>query len=191
MSSKGEGAGDKASLPTPVGGKVEAPAAGAETTLRYDRKHKGKEVVFQASKAAEWEVVREVDGRVGHGWIDRRADPHTRIDRLIDRTLPPKSPHDNIMHARTNPNTHTQTEGPRSLKDYMALPPSQYSVLDADAIVRMTDDSFRCQIGGISFFGERLTFLDFISCRSHPRTNAMPRAVTPGPQIDFNTSHPE
>ena len=35
----------------------------------------------------------------------------------------------------------------------MALPPSQYSVLDADAIVRMTDDSFRCQIGGISFFG--------------------------------------
>lgn len=40
------------------------------------------------------------------------------------------------------------------MKDYMALPPSQYSVLDADAIVRMTDDSFRCQIGGISFFGE-------------------------------------
>lgn len=35
----------------------------------------------------------------------------------------------------------------------MALPPSQYSVLDADAIVRMSDDNFRCEIGGISFFG--------------------------------------
>jgi hypothetical protein len=31
----------------------------------------------------------------------------------------------------------------RSIKDYMALPPSQYSVLDADAIVRLGEDSFR------------------------------------------------
>ncbi|TFJ86666.1 hypothetical protein NSK_002320 [Nannochloropsis salina CCMP1776] len=34
-------------------------------------------------------------------------------------------------------------EGMRALKDYMALPPSQYSVLDADAIVRLSEDSFR------------------------------------------------
>lgn len=46
-----------------------------------------------------------------------------------------------------------QEEKERSLSDYMALPPSQYSVLDGSKIVRLTDDTFRCEMDTISFFG--------------------------------------
>jgi hypothetical protein len=40
--------------------------------------------------------------------------------------------------------------------DYMALPASQYSVLDAQKIERLDDDSFRCYVGGLKFFGLRV-----------------------------------
>lgn len=36
-----------------------------------------------------------------------------------------------------------QTEGVRPVMDYMALPPSQYSVLDEEAITRLGEDTFR------------------------------------------------
>lgn len=39
----------------------------------------------------------------------------------------------------------------RSLGDYLRLPASQYSVLDAQRIERIDDDTFRCFVGGISF----------------------------------------
>lgn len=39
----------------------------------------------------------------------------------------------------------------RSLGDYLRLPASQYSVLDAKRIERIDDDTFRCFVGGISF----------------------------------------
>lgn len=35
----------------------------------------------------------------------------------------------------------------------MALPASQYSVLDAQKIERLDDDTFRCYVGGLKFFG--------------------------------------
>lgn len=35
----------------------------------------------------------------------------------------------------------------------MALPASQYSVLDARKIERLDDDTFRCHVGGLKFFG--------------------------------------
>jgi hypothetical protein len=38
----------------------------------------------------------------------------------------------------------------------MALPASQYSVLDAQKIERLDDDSFRCYVGGLKFFGLRV-----------------------------------
>ena len=37
--------------------------------------------------------------------------------------------------------------------DYMRLPASQYSVLDAKKIERLDDDTFICYVGGISFLG--------------------------------------
>ena len=47
-------------------------------------------------------------------------------------------------------------EGLRSLKDYLALPPSEYSVLDPECVERIGDDSFRCEISGLNFFGVRM-----------------------------------
>ncbi|KAK9909070.1 hypothetical protein WJX75_006729 [Coccomyxa subellipsoidea] len=43
-------------------------------------------------------------------------------------------------------------EGPRPLAEYMALPASQYSVLDAKRIERIDDDTFRCYVGGLKLF---------------------------------------
>eukprot|EP00208_Stichococcus_sp_RCC1054_P005187 CAMPEP_0206139092 /NCGR_PEP_ID=MMETSP1473-20131121/4820_1 /ASSEMBLY_ACC=CAM_ASM_001109 /TAXON_ID=1461547 /ORGANISM="Stichococcus sp, Strain RCC1054" /LENGTH=363 /DNA_ID=CAMNT_0053532731 /DNA_START=93 /DNA_END=1184 /DNA_ORIENTATION=- len=42
-------------------------------------------------------------------------------------------------------------EQQRSLGEYMELPASQYSVLDAKRIERIDDDTFRCYVGGINF----------------------------------------
>lgn len=45
------------------------------------------------------------------------------------------------------------TEAARSLPDYMALPASQYSVLDARRIERIDDTTFRCYVGRLGFAG--------------------------------------
>ena len=37
--------------------------------------------------------------------------------------------------------------------DYMVLPASQYSVLDARRIERLDSDTFRCHVGGLRFLG--------------------------------------
>merc|ERR1719387_984055 len=47
-------------------------------------------------------------------------------------------------------------EGLRSLKDYLALPPSEYSVLDPECVTRIGEDAFRCEISGLNFFGVRM-----------------------------------
>ncbi|KAF8063016.1 hypothetical protein HT031_003855 [Scenedesmus sp. PABB004] len=44
-------------------------------------------------------------------------------------------------------------EGARPLPDYMALPASQYSVLDARKVERLDDDTFRCYVGRLAFLG--------------------------------------
>lgn len=41
----------------------------------------------------------------------------------------------------------------RPLADYMALPASQYSVLDARKIERIDDNTFRCYVGKLAFLG--------------------------------------
>lgn len=43
-------------------------------------------------------------------------------------------------------------ERQRPLADYMALPASQYSVLDARRIERIDDETFRCFVGELRFF---------------------------------------
>lgn len=47
----------------------------------------------------------------------------------------------------------TVTEQQRALAEYMALPASQYSVLDARKIERLDDSTFRCYVGKLAFFG--------------------------------------
>eukprot|EP00879_Flechtneria_rotunda_P004510 GHRR01004765.1.p1 GENE.GHRR01004765.1~~GHRR01004765.1.p1 ORF type:complete len:260 (+),score=30.58 GHRR01004765.1:283-1062(+) len=44
-------------------------------------------------------------------------------------------------------------ESQRALAEYMALPASQYSVLDARKIERIDDSTFRCYVGRLAFFG--------------------------------------
>eukprot|EP00878_Enallax_costatus_P004107 GHUV01004335.1.p1 GENE.GHUV01004335.1~~GHUV01004335.1.p1 ORF type:complete len:254 (+),score=29.94 GHUV01004335.1:376-1137(+) len=44
-------------------------------------------------------------------------------------------------------------EQQRALAAYMALPASQYSVLDARKIDRINDSTFRCYVGRLGFFG--------------------------------------
>ena len=43
-------------------------------------------------------------------------------------------------------------EGPRPVSEYMTLPASQFSVLDAKRIERVDDSTFRCYVGGLKFF---------------------------------------
>lgn len=45
------------------------------------------------------------------------------------------------------------SEGTRSLKDYMSLPPSEYSVLDAEKVQRIGDSTFRCELAQLNFLG--------------------------------------
>ncbi|CAD7701883.1 unnamed protein product [Ostreobium quekettii] len=44
-------------------------------------------------------------------------------------------------------------EGERQLADYMALPLSQYSVLDAKRVERLDESTFKCYVSGFRFFG--------------------------------------
>lgn len=45
------------------------------------------------------------------------------------------------------------TEQFAAAADYMRLPASQYSVLDAKKIERLDDDTFICYVGGLNFLG--------------------------------------
>mmetsp|Transcript_14980 Transcript_14980/g.32181 ORF Transcript_14980/g.32181 Transcript_14980/m.32181 type:complete len:169 (+) Transcript_14980:168-674(+) len=49
------------------------------------------------------------------------------------------------------------TEGSRKLRDYMSLPPSEYSVLDADKVTRIDEKHFRCELGSINFLGTEVS----------------------------------
>lgn len=53
--------------------------------------------------------------------------------------------------------SHSVNEGSRPLEEYMTLPASQYSVLDAKRIERLDDpDTFKCYVGGIHFLSFRV-----------------------------------
>jgi len=53
--------------------------------------------------------------------------------------------------ATTN-SSHRVEELGRPLSEYMALPASQYSVLDARKVERIDSDTFTCHVGSVNFF---------------------------------------
>lgn len=48
-------------------------------------------------------------------------------------------------------------ESKRTVEQYMALPASQYSVLTADQITRISESEFKCTLGTMNFFGTKFT----------------------------------
>jgi Protein of unknown function (DUF1997) len=56
-------------------------------------------------------------------------------------------------------------EGGRSLLAYLSLPPSQYSVLDARQIERISIDEFRCCPGALNFFGHHVSPVLYLRVR--------------------------
>ena len=60
-------------------------------------------------------------------------------------------PQGTARFAATKQHSKFVSERQRALADYMALPASQYSVLDARKIERIDDKTFRCYVGGLKF----------------------------------------
>eukprot|EP00210_Caulerpa_lentillifera_P008012 g7651.t1 len=61
----------------------------------------------------------------------------------------------------------TIQEGDRPLSEYMTLPVSQYSVLDAEKVERISDEMFRVQIGAVSFLGTTLIPIMTLTVKPH------------------------
>lgn len=59
--------------------------------------------------------------------------------------------------------------------DYMALPASQYSVLDAETVERLDDDTFLCHVAGLTFF----------SFEVHPVLTVSVSVGPTGPTVDL------
>lgn len=51
--------------------------------------------------------------------------------------------------------------------EYMTLPVSQYSVLDAAKIERISDETFRVQIGEVSFLGTKVIPIMTLTVKPH------------------------
>eukprot|EP00959_Pyramimonas_sp_CCMP1952_P290444 6074844-Pyramimonas_sp.AAC.1 len=80
---------------------------------------KGRKAVFRATKSGSIELVSQIYSNASQGCIDR------------------------VNGVWCFAVVAFQTEGTRSLRDYMSLPPSEYSVLDADKITRIDEKHFR------------------------------------------------
>ncbi|GBF87734.1 RAP release galactose-binding protein-like [Raphidocelis subcapitata] len=70
------------------------------------------------------------------------APPSQRLSGRVARFRATKQATQNVRELQT-----------RSLAEYMALPASQYSVLDARKIERVDDSTFRCFVGQLAFLG--------------------------------------
>jgi len=75
----------------------------------------------------------------------------------------------------------------RTVEDYMSLPASQYSVLTADQIVRLSDSEFKCTLGTMNFFGTKITPVLFVDVNVYPEEAksviSVTRAETTGSEI--------
>lgn len=101
---------------------------------------------------------------VNHVAQDAQSDSHNSPPALADdSSFNPKGPgirsklddslpYVAVLKARKQ-HKHPVQEKQKALADYMRLPASQYSVLDAKKIERLDDDTFICYVGGISFLG--------------------------------------
>lgn len=56
----------------------------------------------------------------------------------------------------------------RSCEEYMALPASEYSVLTADQITRLSDTEFKCVLGTLNFFGNKFTPVLYVTVNVIP-----------------------
>lgn len=56
----------------------------------------------------------------------------------------------------------------RSVEDYIKLPASQYSVLSAQQIERLSDTSFKCVLGNMNFFGNIICPILYVDVNVYP-----------------------
>ena len=78
-------------------------------------------------------------------------------------------------------------ENKRSVEEYMALPSSEYSVLSADQIERLSATEFKCTLPGMNFFGTKITPVLFVDVTVYPEEArsviAVKRAETVGSAV--------
>lgn len=56
----------------------------------------------------------------------------------------------------------------RTAEEYMALPASQYSVLSADQVERLSDSEFKYKLGSLNFFGKNISPVLFVTVNVYP-----------------------
>lgn len=78
------------------------------------------------------------------------------VPAVVEAFLKKKGRHAVFRASRRGSIDVEEVPGGRSLRDYMALPASQYSTLDGEKVERIGDDTFRCTLGSFEFFGFRL-----------------------------------
>ncbi|CAI9091219.1 OLC1v1026184C1 [Oldenlandia corymbosa var. corymbosa] len=89
--------------------------------------------------------------------VENSRVPARVISRLTDDSAKPsvRIPSDSPTKARfvaRRRETVTVQQLQRPLSEYMSLPASQYSVLDAERIERVDDNTFRCYVYRFKFF---------------------------------------
>eukprot|EP01038_Epipyxis_sp_PR26KG_P009957 gene9957-13390_t len=79
------------------------------------------------------------------------------------------------------------TELKRTTEEYMALPASQYSVLSAKQIERLSDCDFKCSLGTLNFFGTKIAPVLYVTVNVVPEEARseiiVTRAETVGSEI--------
>ncbi len=60
------------------------------------------------------------------------------------------------------------TENKRTAEQYMALPASQYSVLSAEQVLRLSDSDFKITLGTLNFFGTKLVPILYVTVNVFP-----------------------
>ncbi|CAN0410614.1 unnamed protein product, partial [Laminaria digitata] len=59
-------------------------------------------------------------------------------------------------------------EGGRKLSDYLALPPTEYSLLDPKMITRLTEDTFSMDCGTLNIVGTKVNPVLFVRVEVKP-----------------------
>jgi hypothetical protein len=62
-------------------------------------------------------------------------------------------------------------ENGRTVEEYMRLPASEYSVLSAAQIIRISDTEFKCELPTMNFFGTKIQPLLFVDVNVYPEFN--------------------
>ncbi|CAN6476977.1 unnamed protein product [Victoria cruziana] len=84
----------------------------------------------------------------GRSAKQRMAFPRAALDPIIGASSPPRA---RLAAKRTESVTVVQNLE-RPIEEYMRLPASQYSVLDAERIERVDGNTFRCYVYKFKFF---------------------------------------